>query len=208
MIENSKQTITKLFFLVILSNAVFYSIIKLGQSNSKLFMQFDFQNVLSIKMVTYYITVIVFLSRIARIVGNIIFGKIYLKIKDKMSMLLTVLELTSFILLIIGHFANFNFYIKVILMSLGFFLILAIRDSFQVYIEDVALKITDKDGQQKIMLNVEVYRKLGQLLLSGAFAIILIKYELIVVEFILLFLSLIEIIINYKMCKELKLNNT
>ena len=39
-------------------------------------------------------------------------------------------------------------------MSSGFFLILAIRDSFQVYIEDTALKITKKDEQQKIMIDI------------------------------------------------------
>ena len=61
----------------------------MGQNNSKLFMQYDFQKVLSIEMVTYYITIIVFISRIARILGNMIFGKLYLKIKDKMSMVLT-----------------------------------------------------------------------------------------------------------------------
>ena len=201
--KDKKIELTSTIFFVVLSNAIFYSIIKMGQNNSKLFMQYDFQKVLSIEMVTYYITIIVFISRIARILGNMIFGKLYLKIKDKMSMVLTFLECMSFALLILGHFIEFNFILKVIIMSSGFFLILAIRDSFQVYIEDTALKITKKDEQQKIMIDIEVYRKLGQLLLSGAFTLILIKYELIVIEFILLILSIIEIIVNKKMCKNL-----
>ena len=202
--KDKKIELTSTIFFVVLSNAIFYSIIKMGQNNSKLFMQYDFQKVLSIEMVTYYITIIVFISRIARILGNMIFGKLYLKIKDKMSMVLTFLECMSFALLILGHFIEFNFILKVIIMSSGFFLILAIRDSFQVYIEDTALKITKKDEQQKIMIDIEVYRKLGQLLLSGAFTLILIKYELIVIEFILLILSIIEITVNKKMCKNLE----
>lgn len=202
--KDKKIELTSTIFFVVLSNAIFFSIIKMGQNNSKLFMQYDFQKVLSIEMVTYYITIIVFISRIARILGNMIFGKLYLKIKDKMSMVLTFLECMSFALLILGHFIEFNFILKVIIMSSGFFLILAIRDSFQVYIEDTALKITKKDEQQKIMIDIEVYRKLGQLLLSGAFTLILIKYELIVIEFILLILSIIEITVNKKMCKNLK----
>lgn len=197
--DNKKTKLTSVIFFVVLSNAIFYSIIKLGQNNSKLLMQYDFQKVLSIEMVIYYITTIVFISRIARIIGNIVFGKLYLKTKDKMSIVLTILECMSFALLIIGHFIEFSFVLKVILMSLGFFLILAIRDSFQVYIEDKALQITKKDEQQKIMIDIEVYRKLGQLLLSGAFTLILIKYELIVIEFILLILSIVEIAINKKM---------
>ena len=201
--EHTKIKVTTIIFYIMLSNAVFYSIIKMGQNNSKLFMQYDFQKFLSIEMVTYYITTIVFISRIARLVGNIIFGKIYLKIKDKMSIVLTICLVLAFTLLITGHFINSNFICKVIIMSLGFFLILAIRDSFQTYIEDVALTISNKEEQQDIIIKIEVYRRFGTLILSAIFTLILIKYELIVIEFILLLLSIIEIFVNKKLCDKL-----
>ena len=201
--DNKKLKITNIIFLVILSNAVFYSIIKMGQNNSKLFMQYDFQNFLSIEMVTYYITAIVFISRIARLLGNIIFGKVYKKIKDKMSIVLSICLALAFILLLLGHFINTSFVIKVLLMSLGFFLILAIRDSFQVYIEDVALGIANKDEQQKIIIKIEVSRRIGTLILSTLFTLILMRYELVVVEFILLILSIIEIFISKQLCNKL-----
>jgi len=204
--ENKKKIkITSVIFLVILSNAVFYSIIKMGQNNSKLFMQYDFQKFLSIEMVTYYITTIVFISRIARLVGNIVFGKVYSKIKDKMSIVLTICLSMAFLLLILGHYINVEFIYKVIIMSLGFFLILATRDSFQIYIEDVALSISNKDEQQKVVIDIEVYRRLGTLILSAIFTLILMKYELIVIEFILLGLSVGEIFVNKKLCDKLKL---
>lgn len=201
--EHTKIKVTTIIFYIMLSNAVFYSIIKMGQNNSKLFMQYDFQKFLSIEMVTYYITTIVFISRIARLVGNIIFGKIYLKIKDKMSIILTICLALAFALLITGHFINSKFVFKVIIMSLGFFLILAIRDSFQTYIEDVALTISNKEEQQDIIIKIEVYRRLGTLILSAIFTLILMKYELIVIEFILLGLSIIEIFINKQLCNQL-----
>ena len=203
---NKKIKITSIIFLVILSNAIFYSIIQGGQNNSKLFMQYDFQKILSIQMVIHYITIIVFMSRIARIIGNVVFGKLYLKIKDKVSIILAVLECMAFLLLTLGHFIEFNFILKVIIMSLGFCLILAIRDSFQVYIEDTALKITKREEQQKIMIDIQVYRALAQLLLNGIFALILINYELIVIEFILLMISVVEIVINQKLCNKLEKN--
>lgn len=207
--QNTKKVkITSVIFLVILSNAVFYSIIKMGQNNSKLFMQYDFQKFLSIEMVTYYITTIVFISRIARLVGNIIFGKVYLKIKDKMSIVLTICLSMAFLLLIIGHYINVEFIYKVTIMSLGFFFILATRDSFQIYIEDVALSISNKDEQQKIVIDIEIYRRLGTLILSAIFTLILMKYELIVIEFILLGLSIGEIFINKKLYNKLKNYNT
>lgn len=201
--EHKKLKITSIIFYIILSNAVFYSIIKMGQNNSKLFMQYDFQKFLSVEMVTYYITTIVFISRIARLVGNVIFGKIYLKIKDKMSIVLTICLTLAFSLLIIGHFIESAFICKVIIMSLGFFLILAIRDSFQTYIEDVALTISNKDEQQEIIIKIEVYRRLGTLILSAIFTLILMRYELIVIEFILLGLSIIEIFVNKSLCNKL-----
>lgn len=201
--EHKKLKITSIIFYIILSNAVFYSIIKMGQNNSKLFMQYDFQKFLSVEMVTYYITTIVFISRIARLVGNVIFGKVYLKIKDKMSIVLTICLALAFLLLIIGHFIESAFICKVIIMSLGFFLILAIRDSFQTYIEDVALTISNKEEQQEIIIKIEVYRRLGTLILSAIFTLILMKYELIVIEFILLGLSIIEIFINKRLCSKL-----
>ena len=201
--EHKKLKITSIIFYVILSNAVFYSIIKMGQNNSKLFMQYDFQKFLSVEMVTYYITTIVFISRIARLVGNVIFVKVYSKIKDKMSVVLTICLTLAFSLLIIGHFIESAFICKVIIMSLGFFLILAIRDSFQTYIEDVALTISNKEEQQEIIIKIEVYRRLGTLILSAIFTLILMKYELIVIEFILLSLSIIEIFINKSLCNKL-----
>ena len=201
--EHKKLKITSIIFYVILSNAVFYSIIKMGQNNSKLFMQYDFQKFLSVEMVTYYITTIVFISRIARLVGNVIFGKVYLKIKDKMSIVLTICLALAFLLLIIGHFIELAFICKVIIMSIGFFLILAIRDSFQTYIEDIALTISNKEEQQEIIIKIEVYRRLGTLILSAIFTLILMKYELIVIEFILLGLSIIEIFINKRLCSKL-----
>ncbi len=201
--ENRKVKMTSVIFFVILSNAVFYSIIKMGQNNSKLFMQYDFQKFLSVEIVTYYITTIVFISRIARLLGNIIFGKIYIKIKDKISIILTICLSIAFLLLIVGHFINVAFIYKVIIMSLGFFLILATRDSFNVYIEDVALSISDKEEQQKIIIDIEICRRIGTLILSAIFTLILMKYELIVIEFILLGLSIIEIFINKKLCSKL-----
>jgi len=202
--NNSKLKMSTILFLVILSNAVFYSIVKMGQNNSKLFMQYDFQKYLSIEMVTYYITAIVLISRIVRLIGNVVFGKIYMKIKDKMSIILTIALSLAFLLLIVGHFANIEFMYKVIIMSLGFFLILGIRDSFQVYIEDVALQVANKDEQQKVMIDIEVYRKIGALILSAIFTLVLMKYEMIVIEVILFILATIEIFINKILCNKLE----
>ncbi len=78
-----------------------------------------------------------------------------------------------------------------------------IQKSFQTYIEDVALTISNKDEQKEIIIKIEVYRRLGTLILSAIFTLILMKYELIVIEFILLSLSISEIFINKSLCNKL-----
>ena len=200
---NVKINLSKITWLIILSFAMSTTIIKLGQNNSKLFMQYDFQKVLSTEMVTYYITTIVFISRISRLLGNIIFGKVYQKTKDKMSIIITLFLSLAFVLLITGHFLNVDIIYKVIIMSTGFFLILTTRDSFKLYLEDVALENTSKEEQQKVMVDMEVYRKVFSLIGSAAFTLILLKYELIVIEFVLLCMCIIELFINRKLYKEL-----
>ncbi len=182
---NEKINMNKITLLIILSFALSTTIIKLGQNNSKLFMQYDFQKLLSTEILTYYITVIVFISRISRLLGNIIFGKLYKKFKDKINIIITILLILAFILLIIGHFLNIDLIYKVIIMSIGFFLILATRDSFKVYLEDVALENTNKEEQQKVLIDMEIYRKVLSLVGSATFTLILLKYELIVIEFVL-----------------------
>ena len=206
-VEESRNIINKFVginLLIILSFAVSTTIVKLGQSNSKLFMQYDFQKFLSNETVTYYITTIVFISRIARLSGNVIFGKIYKRAKNKMNIIITLFLILAFTLLIIGHYINFSLVYKVIIMSTGFFLILATRDSFKLYLEDVALENTKKEEQQKILIDMEVYRKVFSLIGSAIFTLILLKYELIVLEFILLGVCIIELYINSKLYELLK----
>lgn len=201
--NNTKVNLRRITLLIILSFAISTTIIKLGQNNSKLFMQYDFQKFLSTEIVTYYITTIVFISRIARLLGNVIFGKVYRISRDKMNIMITLFLGLAFVLLIIGHFLNIAITYKVIIMSIGFFLILATRDSFKLYLEDVALENTKKEEQQKIMVDMEIYIKVFSLIGSALFTLILLKYELIVVEFVLLGMCIVELYINKKLYNEL-----
>lgn len=205
--ENSKKEFNfgSTIFLVLISNAIFFSLVKLGQSNGKLFIQYDFQNYLSTEMVTYYLTIIVFLSRIARVLGNIIFGKLYLKFKEKICLILSSIFCISFILLIVGYFIKDNFTLKMIIMSIGFFLTLASRDTFHVYIENTALDITDEELHQKVMMDIEVYRKISTLILSMLISMILFDYDMLAVIILMLIIAIIELIINVLLSKRFKI---
>ena len=51
-----------------------------GQKNSKLFIQLNMQEFLSLDKVAIYISIFIFISRICRLVSNIGFIKIYNKL--------------------------------------------------------------------------------------------------------------------------------
>ena len=201
--KQNKNAVSKSILFIFLSGSLFASIFRVGQNNSKLFIQYELENHLSLSEVTIYITYIVFISRIIRITTSLFFSRLYHKYKLAIGNYLAITQFLSYLFLVCGHFIN-NFAFKLILMPIGYFIILGIRDLFQTYIEDVALRNSDSNYQQHILIDLESYRKIGQLIINLSFMLILLKYDLVVTETLLLLLSLIEIFINYKMTKLLK----
>ena len=185
---------------IMLSGALFASIFRVGQNNSKLLIQYELEEFLPLRKVTLYITYIVFISRIIRITSSLFFTKLYHKYKISTGNYLAIFQFVSYLLLVVGHYLN-SVTLKIIMMPIGYFLILGIRDLFQTYIEDVVLKNSDTEHQQQVLINLESYRKISQLIINISFMLILIKHNLIITEILLLILSLIEIFINYKMTR-------
>ena len=88
-------------------------------------------------------------------------------------------------------------------MSLGFCLILGIRDIFRTYSKDLVLKNSKVSEQQTFISYLGLARKIGETILSFGFSMVLLKFELIHVIFILLILSGISFMVNYKLYKKL-----
>lgn len=98
-------------------------------------------------------------------------------------------------------------------MSLGYIIILFIRDPFKVYMQDLALKKVGKENQQSLLTTMELSRKVVRAILSLIFTIILMKNPMITVIIILFILSVIEILVSIKLYelvineKELKIKS-
>ena len=75
--EKQKLSITKLIFLILLLYASLYATIDLGQSNSKLFIQYKLSSFLEISKVSIYLSIIIAISRmmLASIYQTILTGK-------------------------------------------------------------------------------------------------------------------------------------
>lgn len=90
-------------------------------------------------------------------------------------------------------------------MSLGYIIILFIRDPFKVYMQDLALKKVEKEQQQSLLTTLDLSRKIVRSIMSLSFTAILVNNPMIVVITILIILSVIEIFISlylYRMIQE------
>lgn len=199
-IVKNKTKYTKLILFIIVSYGLFVPIVSSGQSNSKLFIQQELLNVFNKENTALILGIILAISRIVRVVSNMYFNRIYEKLKDKVAILLTILLHISILLIGIGYFIKIVI-IKFIIMSLGYMVILFVRDPFNTYMQNLALDSVDKESRQTILTTISLSRKIIRAIISFAFTIILIDYPMIIVIAILAILSLIEILISFKLYK-------
>ena len=196
----NEQNITKKFdkniILMIILYGLFYSMISCGQKNSKLFIQLDMQEILSLDKAAIYMSIFIFISRISRLTSNLIFMKIYNKFKEKMLFILEVCLIISFCCLLIGN--SINNMIGIWIMAIGFFIYLFIRDPFDNYMRKLLFEHSSELVHDKIMNYLNLSRKIFSLIYSSVVALILLKLNYVYVMLLLLFLSIIFIFLIVK----------
>lgn len=196
--KKRKVKFNKIIWVVLFSYAVFYGIIVTGQQNTKLLIQYELANIFDAEKVAIYLGIIVAISRLSRLIGSFIFGKVYYKIKNKSLIVLTTILFTSFLLTTIGFLIDFSV-LKFILMTIGFCIILAVRDPFKLYVNDIVLKITKPEEKQKAISYVGFSRKTGTTICSLLVSAVLLKWDMIYVIIGIGILSIMEIFITIKL---------
>jgi len=112
-------------------------------------------------------------------VSNVLFDKLYQKLKDKINIALTVGLVGALLLIIVGNCIDTNVMIKIEIMACGFFLILAVRDPFKIYIQDLILRIAKPEEQQAIFAYLELGKKIGTTIMGFAVSAVLLKLSII-----------------------------
>lgn len=191
----------KLIIILIISYGLFYPIVNSGQSNGKLFIQQELLLNFDVETTALIIGAILCISRIIRVISNIAFNKIHNKYKEKVGVILPILLSISILLMILGSFIVNSTVLKFSVMSLGYIIILFIRDPFKVYMQDLALRNVGKEKQQSLLTTMELSRKIGRSIISLSFTIILRNNPMIIVIAILFILSIIEILVSIKLYK-------
>ena len=205
--KKEKIKYTKIIIFILLSYGLCYPMVNSGQSNGKLFIQQELLKLYDVEKTSLLIGAILCVSRIVRLLSNIKFDKIHKKYEDKVGIMLPVGLLISLILMLIGYNVSNMPVMKFVIMGFGYVIILFIRDPFKVYMQDLALKNTDKNRQQTLLTTMELSRKIVRTIISLSFTTILLKYPMVLVISILTVLSIIEIFVSIYLYKIIINNN-
>lgn len=206
--ENTKPKkvkLSKVIWIILISYGMFYGAVTEGQCNSKLLIQYELSDLFDMGKVSIYLGAIVTISRISRLLGSMVFGKIYYKIKNKSLILLTIMLFAAFIFIVVGFFIKVTL-LKFILMTIGFCLILAVRDPFKLYTNDIVLELSKPEEQQVAISYVQFARKVGVTISSLVCSAILLKWEMIHLMIGIGALALLEVFIAMKLYLMLESN--
>lgn len=196
--KNHKFNFNKIMIITILVYGLIYGTLVVCQTNDKLFIQYELQNFLNANNVTLVISIILFLSRVSRLILNLIFGKIYDKFKNRTLYLIYFGLLISISLFVIGKIFFTSMYSSII-MAAGFILLLALRDPTENLLSDILLKNTNKEDKEKAILYFQFTRRLVVFILSLLATMILVRYELIHLYIVFLIFILLYIFVVLKL---------
>ncbi len=185
---------TKFIVLTIVVYGIYYSIVTTGQTDGKLFIQEQLLLDFNIKKTALIIGAVVCISRIIRVFSNVVFTHLYEKYKAKVGVILPLLLCSSIGLMLFGSFIH-NILIKIIVMSIGYIIILFIRDPFRLFIEDVVFDNTAKERHQTILTMLALAIQVITSGMTLGFTFVLLKYPLLIEIAIIFIITLMEIIL-------------
>ena len=196
--KNVKITFNGFIVLAICVFGLFYPVVTEGQSNGKLFIQNNLLESLSKDSTSIIIGVIVCGSRIVRVFSNLVFVKIYKRYREKLGIFIVLLLFASIALQLFGSFIP-PLFVRITVMSLGYMIILFIRDPFRTYIQDVIFDLTEKETHQTLMALMEFASKVGTTGLTFISAMILLSMPMSVAFAFTLLVSVVEIILSIRL---------
>ena len=98
-------------------------------------------------------------------------------------------------LLLLGSFIP-HIIVKILVMSVGYVIILFIRDPFRLYMQDVIFANTPKEQHQTLLTVLEFGVKIATAGIGLSFSAILLSYPMLVVIAIMFVIALMEIVLS------------
>ncbi len=201
--NKSKIGYGKLVLLAVVSYGVFFAIVAEGQTDQKLFIQDELLSSFGVDNASLILGIILAASRIIRVISNMVFVKIYSRMKLTIGNLLAGLMFASFVLSVLGSFVP-NTIVKFSVMALGYVIILFSRDPFTLYIQDIIFENTRKEQHQTLLTMLRFGVKLATAALGIIASMLLLKFPFVAVIAILGVFTIAEIVISVWLYKTVK----
>ena len=202
--KKKKVKLSQIVLLILISYTLVYGLITNGQGNSKLLIQYDLTQNFEVTTVAIYLSIIVAISRLSRLVANLLFEKIYSKFLNKFHVFISWMLILAFVLVACGHFITAPIILKFTIMVIGFCIILMIRDPFRIFMQDLLLENSKYEDQQTLFTYMELGRKLGTAGISILITAVLTQLTLIYVIGLLLALAAAQLFVAIKLYKLIK----
>lgn len=209
---NIKQNSVSLFknktmILIMLMNIIAVGTYIFLQQKATLLIQYVLEDVnVNISKISLIISGIVFGSRLCRVIANLIYPKVYKNMtnKYKIVMVISSLILVSNLLFAIGANLNISYTIKIILITVGFYIILSVRDLYAVTEDEIIRKSIPASEQKQAYVLANIYGKFGRLT-SNIFALIILGFmPLNIVYALMLVLAITQIFICLPLSRHFK----
>ena len=197
-VKEKKLNTNKIMITTIIVYGLIYGTLAVCQTNDKLFIQYELQDFLNANSVALVMSIVLFLSRVSRLTSNLVFTKVYNRLKNKTLYIIYFGLLISVVLFILGKMLFSPVY-SFIIMSIGFIIILALRDPTENILSDILLQNTRKEDKEKAMLYFQFARRLTVFILSLLATTILSQYELIHLYIVLLIIVLLYVFMVLKL---------
>ena len=197
---------TKILFIIVLVYGLLYGTLETIQDNGKIFIQYFMQNYDSIDKTAIYLSIIIAFSRISRVISDLVFSKIYNKIKNKFIILLNIILILAIFFIICGSFIPVST-IGIIVMGIGFCMVLWARDPIMNFTKNALLNNCSKENQQTAMLKFNLSRRIVKCILATLISFILLKVDIIYIMALLLILTIGYLTITIKLYKLLCIDN-
>lgn len=206
--EKAKFKWKPIIILIIIVYGVLYATVETIQENGKIFIQYDLQEYINISKTSIYLTMIISFSRVARVVSNIVFNKIYSKFKGKLIVLLNILIFTSLVFFIIGSIIPYNI-IGTGIMGIGFCILLFSRDPIMIFTKTELLNNCAVNEQEVVLHRFNLSRKIIRCFFATLVSVLLIEVDMVYIMIILLIFTIVyfglTISLYKKLSKEIKL---
>lgn len=156
----------KLSLTIMIFCGLLYGVVDLAQTNSKLLLQYQLEGQLSVDQVVSYLGLAWFVSRIIRILVDLIYPKVHQKFQSKVAIGLSFWVLISIILILTGFFLETDFVPRMMLITSGFILLPAVRDPLHIFCQTALLNKTRKADRRDALVYLVVMQQAGKFLLG------------------------------------------